>query len=65
MMTVPRQQAGKMRKGYSNPGIGKGGLSTPKRPDRPYGPLSHLSRGAGRYPVAVKRPGSDAVYCPV
>jgi len=40
--------AGKLRKNDSNPGIVKGDLSTPKRPDGPYSPLSRLSIGTGR-----------------
>jgi hypothetical protein len=48
MMTITRQQAGKLRKSDSIPGIGKTALSTPKRPDGMYAPLCLLSRGTGR-----------------
>jgi len=48
VMTITRQQTGKLRINGSFPGIGKGVLSIPKRPDRLYGPLSRLSRGTGR-----------------
>jgi len=47
-MTIIRQKPGKLRKSDSIFGIGKGVLSTPKLPDRVYGPLSRLSRGKGR-----------------
>jgi len=39
MMTIITQQAGKLRKSDSIPGIGKGVLPKPKRPHRFYGPL--------------------------
>ena len=48
MMTITRQRAGELRKSESIPGIGKGVLSTPKRPDGLYAPLCRLSRGTGR-----------------
>jgi hypothetical protein len=48
IMTIIRQKPGKLRKSDSIFGIGKGVLSTPKLPDRLYGPLSRLSRGTGR-----------------
>jgi hypothetical protein len=38
-------------------------LSTAKRPDRLYVPLSSLSRAQEGHSVAVKRPGSDTVVC--
>jgi len=47
-MKIIRQEAGKLINIGSIPGIGKGVLSTPKRPDRLCGPLSRLSRGTGR-----------------
>ena len=48
MMTITRQQAGKLRNSGSICGIVKGVLSTPKRPDRFYCPFSRLSWGTGR-----------------
>jgi hypothetical protein len=45
MMKIIRQKAGKLRNSDSIPGIGKGVLSNPKRPDQLYGPLSSLPRG--------------------
>jgi len=48
MMAITRQTAGKLRNSDSNPGIGKGVLSTPEHPYRHYDPLSSLSRGTGR-----------------
>jgi len=48
MMTITRQQAGKLRNSDSISGIGKVVLSTPKRPDGLYAPLCRLLRGTGR-----------------
>ena len=62
-MTITRQHSGKLRKDDSIPAIGKGVLSTPKRLDRLYGPLSRLLRGKRSHLVAVQRPGVDAVVC--
>jgi hypothetical protein len=55
VMTITRQQAGKLRNIDSIPGIGKGVLSTPKRPDRLYCPLSCLRSGRSRSSCCSKK----------
>jgi hypothetical protein len=58
MMTITRQQAGKLRNSDSIPGISKAVLSTPKRPDGQYAPLCRLSRGTGRSFCCSKTAGT-------
>jgi len=58
MMTKTKQEPGKLRNNDSIPGIGKGVLSIPKRPDRLYGPLSCLLSGTGRSFYSSKTAGT-------
>jgi hypothetical protein len=49
----------------SFPGRGKRFVSSPQRPDRLWGPPSHLTNGyRGAFSLVVKRPGSKADYSP-
>jgi hypothetical protein len=57
-MTITRQQTWNMRKRGSIPGIGKGVVSTPKRPDRLHTPLFRLAWGTGRSSCYSKTAGT-------
>jgi len=58
MMTIIRQQAGKLRKSDTIPGTGKGVLSIPNSPDQLYDQLSRLSRGTRRSFCCSKTAGT-------
>ena len=62
-MQISTRQAGKLRKSYSLPSIGKGDLFNAKRPDRLY-VYSVACQGVEEdHSAAVKRPGPEAIFC--
>ena len=58
MMTIIKQQSGKLRNSDSIPDIGKGVLPTPKRPHRFFGQLCRFSRCTERSFCSSKTVGT-------